>query len=354
MTLAPTLSLTTPLGRAWVRMKLFLFQPFNLERWFVVGFAAFLAQLGSGRGGGGSDAGLKIGDHWGGNWGWDRHEVQEWPQALERSLEDILTNAWMVALAGFLIFLVLAVTILLIWLSSRGRFVLLDNLVTGQHSIGAPWRKTSAAGQSLFVWQLVFSVVCLLVFGGFVATLVLIFLPLGILGVDGAVAVPLVILLGTLGFLLAITAIYIEFFLHKFVVPIMYKHGLSANQAWARFKPLFSQYPGWFALYGLFYLGVSIAGTLALFLGGLLTCCIGLILLMIPYIGSVVSLPLTVTLRYWDLEFLGQFGPDFQLLGPVPDNPDHRSIYDESDGTVVGSEDLGPDSGGDQAGPENS
>lgn len=37
-----------PLGGAWNRMKIALFQPFDLHKWFVVGFTAFLAGLADG------------------------------------------------------------------------------------------------------------------------------------------------------------------------------------------------------------------------------------------------------------------------------------------------------------------
>ena len=47
---------------------------------------------------------------------------------------------------------------------------------------------------------------------------------------------------------------------------------------------------------------------------GLLTCCIGWLLLAIPYIGAVVMLPIYVTFRSLDLEFLGQFGAEYTLL----------------------------------------
>jgi len=46
---------------------------------------------------------------------------------------------------------------------------------------------------------------------------------------------------------------------------------------------------------------------------GLVTCCIGWLLLVIPYIGTVVTLPFWYTLRAFSLEFLGQFGPEYVM-----------------------------------------
>lgn len=348
MSPVPQISVTSPLGGAWLRMKLFLFQPFDLGKWFVVGFAAFLAGLGS-SGNGPLETVWNIDD----DWGWDRHEISAWPESMADFLEEIFSSLWMVGLASFLFALALVVAVLVLWVSSRARFVLLDNLVTGQQGITAPWRRHARLGDSLFRWQLIFTLVCLLVFGTFTAMIFLVFVPMGLLGIEGILALPAVILLGALGFALAMTVVFVEFFLHHFVAPIMYKHQLSTNAAWARFKTLFSKYPGWFILYGILYLIVGVVGSMALMLGGVLTCCLGLLLLMLPYIGSVVSLPLTVLQRYWDLEFLSQFGPDFEMLGPVPSSSGHGSIYDDADRTVVGPEDVAEDVGGDQPGPQD-
>ncbi len=42
-----------PLNRAWERMKHILWQPFDLAKWLVLGFSAWLAGLADGAGGGG-------------------------------------------------------------------------------------------------------------------------------------------------------------------------------------------------------------------------------------------------------------------------------------------------------------
>ena len=42
-----------PLTRAWERMKSILWQPFDLAKWLVLGFSAWLAGLADGAGGGG-------------------------------------------------------------------------------------------------------------------------------------------------------------------------------------------------------------------------------------------------------------------------------------------------------------
>jgi hypothetical protein len=50
----------------------------------------------------------------------------------------------------------------------------------------------------------------------------------------------------------------------------------------------------------------------------LFTCCIGFLLLIIPYIGSVVLLPVFYTFRAFSIEFLEQYGEEFVLF-PKPE-----------------------------------
>ena len=56
---APSIEYMRPLSQAWGRMIQALFRPFDLHKWFVLGFTAFLAQLTDGSNGAG-------GDEWGG------------------------------------------------------------------------------------------------------------------------------------------------------------------------------------------------------------------------------------------------------------------------------------------------
>jgi hypothetical protein len=47
----PHIEIFKPFGEAFELMKKILFQPFDLKKWLVVGFAAWLASLGAGWGG---------------------------------------------------------------------------------------------------------------------------------------------------------------------------------------------------------------------------------------------------------------------------------------------------------------
>jgi len=120
--------------------------------------------------------------------------------------------------------------------------------------------------------------------------------------------------MGLLFLLVIVVIAYIAAFLNYFVIPIMYKNRITTNQAWRQFLPLFSKYGGYFILFGLFLLVLYIFTVIAVITAVLLTCCIGLLLLIIPYIGSVVTLPISYTFTALGPEFLVQFGPEYDVF----------------------------------------
>ena len=57
-----TIQFLEPLNRAWDRMKTALFRPFDLHKWFVFGFSAFLAGMMDASNGGGERPGREGGE----------------------------------------------------------------------------------------------------------------------------------------------------------------------------------------------------------------------------------------------------------------------------------------------------
>ena len=107
---------------------------------------------------------------------------------------------------------------------------------------------------------------------------------------------------------------YIRLFLFDFVVHIMYKENISVTKAWGKFLTLLSKHFGYFLVYGLFIFVLMVILVFMIITAGLLTCCIGFIFIIIPYISSVVLLPVSVTFRSLSLEFLEQFGSDYKIF----------------------------------------
>ncbi len=334
------ISFSRPLDLAWSRMKSLLFGPFDLGLWFVLGFTAWLAQLGE-SGFGGATSRITSSDsfetvHW-----------DHWGDNAMGSVRDFLSDGLTAVLVGLMVIAGLVIWLLLLWISSRGRFMLLDNLVHRRSRVQAPWQKFRAQGDSLFLWQIVYTLVASVTVLGLVIGGFLLWVPLAALSASALVAIPLAILTGSLFVLVILVAVYIEFFLTAFVVPLMYRDGLTATQAWSRWLPLFRDHPGSFVLYGLLYGGIVIVGWILFLAAGLATCCAGWLLLALPYVGSVITLPLTVFCGYLNLEFLGQFGEDFRTLPPL------ASVEIQGDGTVVRPQDRGQDAGPQEPGPQD-
>jgi hypothetical protein len=301
------ISFFEPLGQAWIRMKMALFQPFDLQKWFVIGFNAFLAGLADWHHG---SSGSRTSDD---------VSFREFLRFPSRAWEWLMDHpGWFIAIlfiAGFLILL----GIVLLWLSSRGKFMFLDNVVHGKAEVAKPWREFRKEGNSLFLWRLVFVVIC---FAVFIIFFVFFFTAASYLYEESfyqRVPVFFIVGMGLLFLMMIIVIGYVTLFLDGFVVPIMWKHQTTATKGWGRFLSLFGRYPFHFILFGLLMFVMVVLFVIFVVIAGLLTCCIGWVLLIIPYIGTVVTLPIWYTFRAFSVEFLGQFGTDYKLYPPSSD-----------------------------------
>ncbi len=350
-----TIRYSEPLSRAWLRMKILLFRPFDIGAWFVLGFSAFLISLAEGSSGGGSS-----GSNWHNSINFDLEDpgLGDLSSSLKEAFGSIMDSAngpWLglgMGLVLLLLFVGLFLLLLFLWLSCRGKFMFLDNLVHNRTKVSQPWSEFAPQADSLFLWQLVYTLATITILGLLALLGFAVFVPLAAGDVGWIITAPLAILAGTIAFMFFVALMYVEYFLTAFVVPIMHKNRCGTMQGWSHFLGLFREHPGSFVLSGMFYLLISILGGLALLIGGAVTCCLGLLLMVIPYIGSVVTLPYSVTLRYFTLDFLGQFGDDYRLLAPVhdgPGGPPHEELIKfHDDGTVVGPEDVGQDGSADE------
>jgi heme O synthase-like polyprenyltransferase len=94
----------------------------------------------------------------------------------------------------------------------------------------------------------------------------------------------------------------------------MYKHNLTTTKAWRRFLELMKPSKWWFLLYGLFYALLLAAAGMGVMLVILLTCCIAICPLSLPYISAVIMLPITVFFRAYSLEYLAQYGKEYDVF----------------------------------------
>jgi len=300
-----TISYVEPLSRAVERMRRILFQPFDLVKWLVLGFSAWLAGLASSGSNGGSRVVLG-----------PEHFIRG--RNVIADAEEAWSHIWesfvLTALVVFVITVVLAVVLLLLWVSSRAKFIYLDNVVHNRAQIVDPWKRFQRLGNSLFLWRFGFAVVTGLAIGG---VLLVVVAPVATLSSSdvwlglsfGATSLAILAVA-----CLAVIAAYVFLFLESFVIPIMYKFDLKATDAWRAFLPWLKSDAGWFVVYGLFILVLAIPLLVVLSIFVCCTCCI----IALPYIGTVVLLPVWVTFRIFGPEFLAQFDPGFDLFNTPP------------------------------------
>lgn len=293
-----------PLEKAVVRMKRMLFEPFRLESWMTLGFAAFLVALPQML------------------WQWSSNGARfsfqssgnDPLQALDEIRSILAEPFWLFAIAAVLVLLV-AISTLFLWIGCRARFVFLDNVVRERAEIAEPWKRHARLGDSLFLWIVAYGVVALVVWS--VWGLPFLFVVVSAVTSDfGPAFIPAFVLFIVSGIGLALATAYVRFFLENFVVPVMYRDGLTATRAWGRFLPLLRANLLRFVLCGLWVFVLAIVVVLSLLVAGCATCCCGFLLLAIPYVGSVVMLPIGATYRAFGPEFLAQFGPEWSVFEP--------------------------------------
>ena len=305
------ISVTDPIGSAIERVRQVLFRPFDLGKWFTIGFCAWLAQLGENGSGGNFN--------FNGNSGRNNGDFH---RQMEHAHDFIVQNLyWILPLAIFILAAGLAMWAVFLWLNCRGKFMFLHCVALNRADVREPWHKYSDAANSLFWFRFVVGLI------GMFLTLPFVIL-MGILTFtmflrDGWNVAGVMALVG-IGLGIVILSIFFLLFrklTKDFVVPIMYLRGTGCVEAWKEFLGMFGQNLGHFVLYLLFQivLGIVIA-VLVLFLF-VITCCFACCLASIPYIGTVLLLPIIMFRRAYSLYYFAQYGPAYNVFPPTAPAP---------------------------------
>lgn len=309
-----------PLGRAFQRMKRSLFLPFDFSKWFVVGFAAWLSELGQSPG---ATFGYRFGSR-----GEPSEAIRE---AFDRVI-DWLRNPLLLAAVVAAVLIALALATLLAWIRARGRFVFLDAVARDRAAVAEPWRRFREQGNSVFWWRVAFTCAVLL---SWLPGLLVLLVTFGlggpwdgdILHHLGFVQIGVLALFFLYAAILLVASLIVHLLFEHFVVPLMYRDGTRATAAWKKLMPLFRQHAGSFLLWMLLWVVLWIVVAALVVATGCLTCCVGFVILMIPYLWAVALLPVLFTARGYGAEFLAQFGPDYSIFladaqtDPVPAAP---------------------------------
>jgi hypothetical protein len=306
----PEISVAAPISPALDRVKRLLFQPFDLGKWFVIGFCAWLAGLGE-RGGGFNFHSPGGGGHGGG--GTYRREFDEARHYVLENLYWIVPLVMAVAVLGF------GLWMLFRWLNSRGRFMFLHCVALDKAEVAVPWQKFAHEGNSLFLFRLGFGLIGMALMLPFavVAGLMIFRMSFGgqwnIRGIMGLVG------LGLLLILIGIVFAIISKFTKDFVVPIMFLRGKRCLEAWRELLGLLSDNLGQFILYLLFQIVLSAAIGMLVLAVMIATCCC-CCLMLLPYIGTVLLLPVLVFQRAYSLYYLAQYGRAYDVFA-LPTTP---------------------------------
>lgn len=311
------ISVTEPVTKAIESVKLILFRPFNMRKWFVIGFCAWLACW---KASGGPQPKMYNnsphgnGFHFNGN-GFFNQEM--FKNEISKAMEYLGSNFfWIVPAACIAIATVLLLWLVLTWLSSRGHFMFLHCVAGNKAEVQAPWTQFKQHGNSLFLFRIILD----MIFFATIAVCLVFTVICGIALSDCPPGPALVFSAVGLaaGILCTISSSVVFFFIKKFtvdfVVPIMFLQTARCLDGWRVFRHTMFARKGALVMYLLFYLVITIALGAITLTAILLTCCCAGIIMVIPYIGVVFMLPLIVFKRAYSLHFLGQFGAEYDVF----------------------------------------
>ncbi len=310
---------------AWERMTIILFQPFDIGKWGLMGFIAFLATM--------AEGGVSFNNPLSGfNQNAKTQPYTSFPEtshALKQFtvwISDLPSNPWLkfaicIGIGIVIIWLVLN------WVGCRAQFVFLDNIVRNRAALAVPWQRYAQQGNVWFLFHLGLMVVSFL----FLATAagLLFFLNWGWMSTgrdpSGAEVTALVILLLVFG-VLGLIGTAIVFLIRTLVQPLYFKQTMSLSTALLAVMTLVFTKPVSILAYLLLSLAIAIASAFiaccvfagAFCVGFAIVCCVS----CFPFIGAMLLnmllcqliLPLLVFQRCFQLGVLEQFGPEYDVF----------------------------------------
>jgi len=298
----PGVSVAAPIQPAIDRMMLILFRPFVFDKWIAIGFCAWLACFGQGGGSG-----------FGGN-----HKTSVRNLNLGPARAYVHQNLyWIAPVAVALIVIVLFLAVFFLWLRSRGTFMLLYCIALNCSEVAIPWRKYARQARSLWLFKLAVAGIGLLLMLPLVVVMLWTFYDM--FGHGQRLDAGKILIFAGIGLAwicFGLPLSIVNCLTSHFVAPVMYMRGGTCMEAWREFLPVLEANGMRFILYLLFQIVIGILVFFFVIAFCICTCCIGLLLLMIPFLGTVVRLPIIVGWRSYTLYYLAQYGPEFDIFRP--------------------------------------
>ena len=318
---------------AWKRMVQVLFHPFDLTKWITWGFCIWVISCSSGKSGGSGN--FPTGKTHSSGTVHSGGADSFWPKldqllnGTDGSFFDRMcrTFHWepatvtlVLSLIAVLVLFGIAIAVVLLWLRGRFEFMWLHNTVRNRAEIKAPWREYRREGNSFFKGWFLISLMFVLASLLMMISVLLPFFRWIKASAAAHEALPFhfqELLIGGAVYVLAIVLIGLYLWLAgTFVPPIMYRRRCGFSEGLHLFNRFLRQAPGQFIKFILMHTLIFLLFGIAIVSAVCLTCCILAIPLMIPFVGTVVLLPIHVFDRYFSLEFLARLTPEFDLFPP--------------------------------------
>ena len=236
------------------------------------------------------------------------------------STESVVRAArrWGPAIAVTIVLAILALGVLVMWLSSRGQFMFLHGVAHNVAEVKAPWTQFRKLGNNLFKFNLLLMGAGFGIFIVIVGICLLVALPDIQAKQFESMAITALILFGVLSVIMMIVFGLVDLCVMDFVVPAMYRNDETIGPSWQRVRgEIIAGNGGTIALYVLMKMLLAMALGMITLVATCLTCCIA----SLPYIGTVILLPLLVFHRCYSLYFIEQFGPKWNIIVPEAADP---------------------------------
>jgi hypothetical protein len=304
------ISVTAPVSAALERVKQVLFRPFDPGKWFTIGFCAWLALLGEQ--GGGGIGNYNFGPHNGGQ------GAEGFRHGLEQAKAFVMSNLfWIVPVVAGVVILCLGVWVLFTWLNSRGKFMFLHCVALDKAEVALPWHKFAREANSLFRFRIALGLIGTVLMLPLVAWIAILVIGMVKAGTPNAVGV--ILAAGASLVLIAVGLVFggIKKLTKDFVVPIMFLRGTTCRAGWRELRGLLPGNIGNLILYFLFQIVLGIVIGLMVLIVVLMTCCLAGCVLLLPYLGTVLLLPVLVFHRAYSAYYLAQLGPEFDVFRPA-------------------------------------
>jgi hypothetical protein len=291
------------ISKAVERSQQLLF-PFNANKWFALGFTVFLAQCSDG---GGSFPSLPSGPSSSTSGGGGSGSGFDFQKIIDEALASLNRDlALYVTLAAVGAALMVGLAVLIVWFSSRAKLMFVESVIWDRVDVTGQWARAAELGMSLSKFRLAlgfggwFLFLCSL--GGAVVAALPDFKSGDFLGARALIGYSI---LGAsalfIGFPLAVVAALLD----DFVVPLMVVRNARVREAWAICRAeVLTGNVGGVVLFYLLRIGLAFAIAIAAMVISCVTCC----LTAVPYIGTVLMLPIFVFSRAYPLYYLEGLG----------------------------------------------